>query len=40
MLDSIDHMTLKELKIAFWYKKVKIVSSITQRYNTMYNVIT
>ena len=33
MLDSIDHMTLKYLDIAFWHEDFKILPSFTQRYN-------
>ena len=34
MLDSIYHMTLKLIKKRnFWHENVKILSSLTQRYN-------
>ena len=33
MYDSIYHMTLKHLKIAFWCENVKISPYFTQRYN-------
>ena len=33
MLDSIYHMTLKQLKLHFWCENVKIFPYFTQRYN-------
>ena len=39
MLDSIYHMTLKLIKIAFWRKNVMILPYFTQRFNGLHTVM-
>ena len=39
ILDSIHHMILKVLKIAFWLENVKVFPSFTQCYNGRHYVL-